>query len=31
MDKYFPDNEEVDAGISTATVDSSGAFAVRFF
>lgn len=28
MDKYFPEDEEVDAGISAAHVDSSGAFAV---
>ena len=28
MDKYFPDDEEVDAGISATHVDSSGAFAV---
>jgi len=27
MDKYFPDDEDVDASISNATVDSSGAFA----
>jgi HEAT repeat protein len=26
MDKYFPDEEEMDAGVSAATVDSSGAF-----
>ena len=30
MDKYFPDDEEVDAGISAPHVDSTGAFAVRF-
>lgn len=30
MDKYFPDDEEVDAGISAPTVDASGAFAVCF-
>ena len=29
MDKYFPDDEEVDAGIGAANVDASGAFAVR--
>lgn len=29
MDKYFPDDEEVDAGISAPQVDASGAFAVR--
>jgi importin subunit alpha-6/7 len=28
MEKYFPDDEEVDAGISADHVDSSGAFAV---
>ena len=28
MDKYFPDDEEVDAGATTANVDASGAFAV---
>lgn len=28
MDKYFPDDEEVDAGIGAANVDASGAFAV---
>lgn len=28
MDKYFPDDEEVDAGISAPTVDATGAFAV---
>jgi len=28
MDKYFPDDEDADAGISAAHVDSSGAFAV---
>ena len=30
MDKYFPDDEEVDAGISAPNVDASGAFAVCF-
>ncbi len=29
MDKYFPDDEDVDAGVSVPTVDASGAFAVR--
>ena len=29
MDKYFPDDEDVDAGISVPNVDASGAFAVR--
>jgi hypothetical protein len=29
MDKYFPDDEDVDAGISATHVDSTGAFAVR--
>ena len=28
MDKYFPDDEEVDAGTGPANVDASGAFAV---
>jgi len=28
MDKYFPDDEEVDAGNTPANVDASGAFAV---
>ena len=28
MDKYFPDEEEMDAGVSAATVDASGAFSV---
>lgn len=28
MDKYFPDDDDVDAGISAPTVDASGAFAV---
>jgi hypothetical protein len=28
MDKYFPDEEEVDAAISAPNVDASGAFAV---
>ena len=28
MDKYFPDDEEVDSGINAPTVDASGAFAV---
>jgi importin subunit alpha-1 len=28
MDKYFPDDEEVDAGVSAPSVDASGAFAV---
>ena len=28
MDKYFPDDEEVDAGTAPANVDASGAFAV---
>lgn len=28
MDKYFPDEEEVDAGIAAPNVDASGAFAV---
>ena len=28
MDKYFPDDEEVDAGINAPTVDASGTFAV---
>jgi hypothetical protein len=28
MDKYFPDEEEVDTNISAPTVDASGAFAV---
>ena len=29
-EKYLPDDEEVDAGISADHVDSSGAFAVRW-
>lgn len=29
MDKYFPDEEDVDAAISAPNVDASGAFAVR--
>jgi len=29
MDKYFPDEEEVDAAISSPNVDATGAFAVR--
>jgi hypothetical protein len=29
MDKYFPDEEEVDTAISAPNVDASGAFAVR--
>jgi len=29
MDKYFPDEEEVDAAISAPNVDASGSFAVR--
>ena len=29
MDKYFPDEEEVDASIGPAAVDASGQFAVR--
>ncbi|KAG5221619.1 Importin [Salix suchowensis] len=29
MDKYFPDEEDVDAAISAPSVDASGAFAVR--
>ena len=28
MDKYFPDDDDVDGGISAPTVDASGAFAV---
>ena len=28
MDKYFPDEEEMDAGVSAANVDASGAFSV---
>ena len=28
MDKYFPDDEDVDAGIGAPQVDASGAFAV---
>ena len=28
MDKYFPDDEEVDAGTASANVDATGAFAV---
>lgn len=28
MDKYFPDDEEVDANITAPSVDASGAFAV---
>jgi importin subunit alpha-6/7 len=34
MDKYFPDDEEVDAGVEAPTVDPSGQFAVsvqRFY
>lgn len=31
MDKYFPDDEDLDAGISAPTVDASGAFAVCVF
>lgn len=30
MDKYFPDEEEVDASIGPAAVDASGQFAVRY-
>jgi hypothetical protein len=29
MDKYFPDDEDADAGIANPTVDATGAFAVR--
>ena len=28
MDKYFPDEEDMDAGVSAANVDASGAFSV---
>ena len=31
MDKYFPDDEDVDAGLSAPQVDAAGAFAVRLF
>jgi importin subunit alpha-1 len=31
MDKYFPDEEEVDASIGPAAVDSAGQFAVRYY
>jgi hypothetical protein len=29
MEKYFPDDEDIDTGVSAPAVDSSGAFAVR--
>src|SRR5262249_19681759 len=31
MDKYFPDDEEVEAGVDAPTVDPSGQFAVSEF
>lgn len=30
MDKYFPDDEDVDAGIAAPNVDATGAFAVSY-